>query len=326
MALFKKKTRPDLRLLFVTDVHGSNVCFRKFINGAKAYDAQALILGGDVAGKRLSPLVRSANGHFEGTLGHNTLQLETEREVAEFESAAGDAGLYTYKAAPDELQAISSDPQALEDLMEKLAGERLVRWLELAEQRLAGSGVRLFINCGNDDPFSLDRVIEDSPAATFLEGRVVPIDDTRFVASLGFANQTPWHCPRDVAESELASRMDATLQGWSNDPGTLIFNCHCPPYDSGLDTAQQLNPDLSIITEGGQPVAGPVGSTAVRDAIENYRPSLSLHGHIHESKAATCIGPTLAINPGSEYPEGLLRGAIVDFDSSGVNSFVLTAG
>jgi Icc-related predicted phosphoesterase len=106
----------------------------------------------------------------------------------------------------------------------------------------------------------------------------------------------------------------------------LIFNCHCPPYDSGLDTAQQLNTDLSIVTEGGQPVAGPVGSTAVREAIEKYRPTLSLHGHIHESKAATRIGPTLAINPGSEYPEGLLRGAIIDLDRSGVNSYVLTTG
>jgi Icc-related predicted phosphoesterase len=120
--------------------------------------------------------------------------------------------------------------------------------------------------------------------------------------------------------------MDTTLEHWSEEQGTLIFNCHCPPYDSGLDTAQQLNPDLSIVTEGGQPVAGPVGSTAVRQAIEKYRPTLSLHGHIHESKAATRIGPTLAINPGSEYPEGLLRGAVVDLDRSGINSYVLTEG
>ena len=326
MGLFRQKDKPDLRLLFVTDVHGSNVCFRKFINGAKAYDAQVLILGGDVAGKRLSPLMRNGNGHYEGTLGHDTIQLETEREVAEFEAAAADSGLYTYKASREEMQEISSNPEALERIMERLAGERLAQWLELAEQRLDGTGVRLFINCGNDDPFSLDRVIEDSPAATFLEGRLVPIDDSRFVASLGFANQTPWDCPRDVPESDLARRLDATLADWSDEQGMLIFNCHCPPYDSGLDTAQQLNPDLSIVTEGGQPVAGPVGSTAVRAAIEKYHPTLSLHGHIHESKAATRIGATLAINPGSEYPEGLLRGAVVDLDRRGVNSYVLTAG
>jgi len=325
MGLFNRKPKPDLRILFVTDVHGSNVCFRKFVNGAKAYDAQVLILGGDVAGKRLAPLIKNGDGRYEGTLGHKTLRLETERELAEFEADAGDAGLYTYRTTHEEMEQVSADEAALEGLMEKLAGERLAEWLALAEDRLPATGARLFVNCGNDDPFSLDTIIEES-AATFLEGKVVEIDEGRHVASLGFANQTPWECPRDVPEEELSRRLDAELADWSEDRGQLIFNCHCPPYDSGLDTAQQLNPDLSPVTEGGQPVQGPVGSTAVRAAIERYHPILSLHGHIHESKAATRIGPTLAINPGSEYPEGVLRGAVVDLDQDGVNSYVLTSG
>ncbi len=326
MGLFKRREPPDLRVFFVTDVHGSTVCFRKFINGAKAYNAQVLILGGDIAGKRLASLIRNGRGHYEGTLGHKVLELETDREVAEFEAEAGDAGLYTYKGERDELDAITSDSARLEEVMERLAGERLVQWLALAQERLADTGVRLYMNCGNDDPFSLDEIIDDSEAATFLEGRLVEIDDGRFLASLGYANQTPWECPRDVPEEELRRRLDATLEGWSDERGQLIFNCHCPPYDSGLDTAQMLKPDLSIVTVGGQPLSGPVGSTAVREAIERYRPILSLHGHIHESKAATKIRSTLAINPGSEYPEGILRGAVIDLDRNGINSYVLTAG
>jgi Icc-related predicted phosphoesterase len=326
MALFKRKSKPDLRILFVTDVHGSDICFRKFINGAQAYEAQVLILGGDIAGKRLAPLLRGGNGHFEGTLGHKTIRLETEREIAEFEADAANAGLYTYRTTHDEMEALAAEPSGLEKLIERLAGERLANWLALAQDRLVETGARLYINCGNDDPFSLDAIIEQSQAATFLEGRVVEIDDGRYLASLGYANQTPWDCPRDVPEEELARRMEEMLAGWSDDDGTLVFNCHCPPYDSGLDTAQQLNADLSIVTKGGQPVAGPVGSTAVRAAIERCQPILSLHGHIHESKAATKIGPTLAINPGSEYPEGLLRGAVIDLDPGGVHSYVLTTG
>jgi uncharacterized protein len=325
VGFFKRKAKPDLRLFFVTDVHGSNVCFRKFINGAKAYEAQVLVLGGDVAGKRLAPIVRNGRGHYEGTLGHKTIEMETERELAEFEADAGNAGLYTYRAEPDELEAISADEAKLEQLMEELAVQRMSEWLALAEERLAGTGVRLYVNCGNDDPYSLDAVIEASEA-TFLEGKVVEVAEGRHVASLGYANQTPWQCPRDVPEDELARRLDTMLADWSDERGQLIFNCHCPPYDSGLDTAQLLREDHSIVTEGGQPVAGPVGSTAVRAAIERYRPILSLHGHIHESKAATKVGPTLAINPGSEYPEGLLRGAVVDLGPDGVNSYVLTTG
>jgi uncharacterized protein len=325
MGFLKRKAKPDLRLFFVTDVHGSNVCFRKFINGAVAYKAQVLVLGGDVAGKRLAPIVRTGNGHYEGTLGHKTIEMETDRELAQFEKDAGDAGLYTYRAERDELEAIGADEVQLEALMEKLAVQRMREWLELAEERLAGTGVRLYLNCGNDDPFSLDPVIEES-AATFLEGKVVEIAEARFLASLGYANETPWQCPRDVPEEELSRRMHAMLDTWNDGSGQLIFNCHCPPYDSGLDTAQLLRADHSIVTEGGQPVQGPVGSTAVRAAIEEFKPILSLHGHIHESKAATKIGPTLAINPGSEYPEGLLRGAVVDLDPEGVNSYVLTTG
>jgi Icc-related predicted phosphoesterase len=324
MGLFKRKSKPDMRLFFVTDVHGSNVCFRKFINGAKAYQAQVLVLGGDVAGKRLAPIVRNGR-HCEGTLGHNTITMETEREVAEFEAEAGDAGLYTYRAERDEIEAITADASELEKLMEKLAVARMREWLALAEERLEGTGVRLYVNCGNDDPYSLDPVIEES-AATFLEGKVLEIAEGRHLASLGYANETPWQCPRDVPEDELARRLETMLADWSDDRGQLMFNCHCPPHDSGLDTAQLLHADHSIVTEGGQPVQGPVGSTAVRDAIEKYRPVLSLHGHIHESKAATKIGPTLAINPGSEYPEGLLRGAVVDLGPDGVHSYVLTTG
>jgi Icc-related predicted phosphoesterase len=68
-----------------------------------------------------------------------------------------------------------------------------------------------------------------------------------------------------------------------------------------------------------------VGSKAVRRAIETYQPILSLHGHIHESRGVATIGRTVCINPGSEYPDGVLRGAIVDFDRDGVKSYVLTS-
>ena len=58
----------------------------------------------------------------------------------------------------------------------------------------------------------------------------------------------------------------------------------------------------------------PVGSTAVRDAVQRVQPLLSLHGHIHESRGATKIGSTLALNPGSSYEEGILQAAIVNLD------------
>ena len=36
-----------MRIYFATDIHGSEVCWRKFLNAARFYQADKLILGGD---------------------------------------------------------------------------------------------------------------------------------------------------------------------------------------------------------------------------------------------------------------------------------------
>jgi Icc-related predicted phosphoesterase len=65
----------------------------------------------------------------------------------------------------------------------------------------------------------------------------------------------------------------------------------------------------------------------VREAIQRYQPSVGLHGHIHESRAAQKIGRTLCVNPGSDYGTGVLRGAVVDIAEDGTClDFLLTTG
>jgi len=44
-------------LYFATDVHGSDVCWKKFINAGKFYQAQVIILGGDMTGKAIVPII-----------------------------------------------------------------------------------------------------------------------------------------------------------------------------------------------------------------------------------------------------------------------------
>ena len=189
------------------------------------------------------------------------------------------------------------------------------------------SGTRLFFNLGNDDPFELDPIVEDSPVAVFPEARLGRARQyRRAMASVGFANQTPWHCARDIPEDELGARIDAAIASGDRAGRQLVLNLHCPPYDSGLDTAAILvrRPHPR---HPGRPRAPRAGRLDRRPrAIERYRPVLSLHGHIHESRGIANIGPTLAINPGTEYPEGILRGALVTLDANGVAGYVLTSG
>lgn len=325
--MFRRKSSPGdgLRIFFVTDVHGSDQCFAKFVNAAAAYKARVLILGGDITGKRVVPIVPASDGGYVATMGAGEVRLESDEEIRAFEKESANAGLYAFRATADDVDELDGDPQAVERFFLKLARVRLERWLSLAEERLAGTGVRLIMNCGNDDPFDLDEVMRGCAFITFPEGRTVELDDRRALVSVGFANQTPWQCPRDTTEDDLARRIRDAIDGDHGERG-LLFNFHCPPYDSGLDLAPQLTKDMSTVMEAGQPVSVPVGSTAVRAAIEERQPLLSLHGHIHEGRGAVKIGRTLAINPGSEYPDGVLRGVVVDLNADGIKGYVLTSG
>ena len=323
---FKRRQAKDLRLFFVTDVHGSDRCFRKFLNAARVYEAQTLVVGGDLTGKRLCPVVCRGDGTATAHWAGREVVLDSAEAIREFAGTVANAGQYAFETTPEEVAAMDADPALVEDRFIELARRRLEQWVALAEERLAGSGVNVIINCGNDDPFQLDAVLDGSSLVAFPEGRLVQLDDRRTMASVGFANRTPWNCARDIEESELEERIAAAVGDWTGDGAShLVLNLHPPPYDTPIDQAPLLDGELRPVTEGGQMVITSVGSTAVRRAIERYQPILSLHGHIHESRGVATIGRTVCINPGSEYPDGVLRGAIVDFDRNGVKGYVLTS-
>jgi len=109
------------------------------------------------------------------------------------------------------------------------------------------------------------------------------------------------------------------------DLSRAIFNFHAPPYGTGLDEAPALDATLRP-THGGA-VMKPVGSTAVRAAIEKYQPLLSVHGHIHESKGVARLGRSLAVNPGSSYSDGVLQAALLELNpKKGKVKYVLVNG
>ena len=56
------------RIYFATDVHGSEICWKKFISAGKFYEANILILGGDMTGKAIVPIMAQGNEKWKVTL------------------------------------------------------------------------------------------------------------------------------------------------------------------------------------------------------------------------------------------------------------------
>jgi len=312
------------RVFYTTDVHGATVVFKKFINAAKFYEANVLVLGGDMVGKMIIPLVEQPGGRYSANYLGQTYDLENGEELTKLEENLENSGLYPIRVTPDEVTAFRNTPSLVEQKFGEMAVERVTRWLSIAEERLRGSGVRCYLQPGNDDPYAVDVAFHNSEIIQNVDGRIVPIDDDHEMLNVGAANQTPWNCPRDKPEEELMQIIESLAVQLKN-PQQAIFNLHVPPHDTNLDQAPELDENLTpkLSLSGGFKIV-PVGSKSVRKAIEKYQPLLGLHGHIHESRSAQKIGRTLCINPGSEYGEGVLRGVVLEFSKKGLENYVFT--
>jgi uncharacterized protein len=313
-----------MRLYFATDIHGSEICWRKFLNAGVHYNAEVLVLGGDMTGKALVPVIEDGGGHWHATLLENKVELNMEDEVVAFEDAVIRRGYYPFRTTPELLRGLEVDESHWHGLFQEKMLATVDKWMRMADEQLGGTGVRVFCCPGNDDQFEVDEVIANARHVELAEGRVVDIDGFQMV-STGWANRTPWHTYREEDEPDLHKRIEAAIAQATAPAERTVFSFHCPPYRSGLDNAPELTADM-MLKDAGRAVK-PVGSTAVREAIEEHQPVLSLHGHIHEARGNCRIGRTLCINPGSSYEQGDLLGAVIDLDGKKkVKRFLLTSG
>jgi uncharacterized protein len=328
--LFKKSRKPATRLFYATDIHGSERTYRKFVNAGKFYSANILVMGGDITGKLLIPIIKEKNGHFRATLQGQIEHYESETDLQPLYDRLGLLGFYYQIMDEDEFGALQADPKAVDELFHKLARQRLESWVNLAEERLGGTGIKCFVTGGNDDDPEVLVALHQPGAESFIacEGQVVNIDDDHTMISVGYSTPTPWNTPREIPDEELKKMIEDMVSKVTN-MNNCIFNFHDPPKDSTLDTCPMLDwskdPPEPIV-QAGQIVMHGAGSNSVRQAIEKHQPMLGLHGHIHESQGAIKIGRTTCINPGSEYAEGFLRGCLVNFADGKIEGFQMTSG
>ncbi len=311
------------KLFFATDIHGSDICWTKFLNAGKFYEADVLILGGDMTGKAVVPVVH------QGGETHRTILLEqefvttTEDELKDIVKRIRSRGYYPYITNPDEISELDKDPGRVNGIFKQQVLKVVQQWMDLADKKLDGTDLKVYCSPGNDDMEEVDEIIRCSKRVVLVEGQVTALDSHHEMIASGWSNRTPWNTEREEDEDQLKVRYEAMISQLK-DPRNAVFNIHVPPYKSGLDEAPELDKDLRPVLAGNSMI--PVGSTALRAAIEKVQPLLSLHGHIHEGRGAMRIGKTLCINPGSMYEQGTLLGAIVKLGKTKVENYVLTTG
>lgn len=312
------------RIFYVCDVHGSEECWIKFLNAANMYKVDVLILNGDLTGKGIVPIVQCDDGSYTCSFLDRNYKLRNEREVEKMRRTIARSSYYSHVFTPREVKEFAENERGLYQIFEELMVERLRRWLGMIEGRVKPH-VKLVMGPGNDDHFCVDSVLRDCDRIIYPLGEIVHLDDIHPMISYEYTNPTPWQTPREKNEEEIEEDMKklfAMVDSYEH----LVCMFHCPPYDSGLDIAPKLDEQLRLTGDVFGVVTVPVGSKAIRRAIEEYQPKIGLHAHIHESAGMRRIGRTICVNPGSEYTEGVLRGYVMDLFPEGIKRYFPVRG
>jgi len=321
----KGKAKEQLKLFFASDLHGSNVCFKKFVNGAKFYGADVLVLGGDLTGKAVIPIAEQTDGSFIALQHGKSVRIKGKDDLDAFVKGQGNIGFYPVVLSEAEYQKLAKDPKAQEALFKRLVLERVHEWAEFAESKLKGTDIPLVALPGNDDFYEIDEILTQAQHVDFHEMQVCEFKDGYQMLFCGGSTPTPWDTEREYSEAQYIARF-AELLPQVRDMSRCIFNVHVPPFGTALDSCPKLDDNQRVVYEMGLPVQMHAGCETLNDIIKEHQPLLGLHGHVHEGRAKINIGGTVCINPGSVYPEGILQGAMITLEDGVVAQTSLTQG
>ena len=311
-----------IRILYGSDFHGSEAVFRKFIGSALQYKANIVIVGGDVTGKAMIPVIHQGGGRYTANLFGGDQIATNPDELEKIRKSISNVGFYPILLEKEEAEELEADPGKMSARFEKEMCQRVREWMTLAEEKLVPQNMTMYFMAGNDDLPSIDEAIAEFKHICNPDMQHFELDGGYELVGNSNANMTPWACARDIEEQELTGRLDL-LAGMIQNPECAIAVLHVPPLGSGLDTCPELDKDLKIITQGGQVVMKSAGSAAVKAFIDKVQPMLTLHGHIHESPGHVRSGRTLSINAGSEYAEGIMKAAIINLENGKVKGHLL---
>ncbi len=298
----------ETRILFASDLHGSETYFEKILSVAKSYSVNILLISGDLTGKAIVPIVKLDNNVYVTNFFGRDYRIG-EDELPALQKDIRKVGYYYFLCSRNEYEEFRGEPGRIDRLFDKMMQDTVDIWVRKIEEVLP-ENIRVIMNPGNDDSFAVDEALKRSKRTEYTIGKAVDLDDKHALVGCEWVNPTPWNSPRECSEQELEKKLRAEIS-LASDMSHLICDFHAPPHNTPLDLAPKLGKDLQPKLFLGQPVFDHVGSKAVRKVIEQFQPRMGLHGHIHESAGICTIGKTTCVNPGSEYTEGIMHGYLL---------------
>ncbi|MBI2427219.1 MAG: metallophosphoesterase [Ignavibacteriales bacterium] len=310
-----------LKLLFASDLHGSNICFLKLIALAKELQVNMVIIGGDLSGKFLIILESVKDDYIiVRKPWSNRQSIVKMNEFDVLKKEWGNKGHY-YAFAPDHLaDKVYSDDSLHNNLLRTAIRTRLTQWLTYSQTELSKSGITLSLIPGNDDPLDINEDINSVPWANNIDEISLTVGEWIFIG-LGYSTPTPWKTPRELDESQIKEKLINTYNTIKNtDLHKVILVSHVPPKGIGLDIAPE------VIVQNNELVTVPgsekeVGSDSVKQIILEKKPLITLSGHCHDSAGIQFLQNTLCINAGSSYTNGILRAAQITLENSAVKNY-----
>jgi Icc-related predicted phosphoesterase len=132
-----------MRLFYAGDLHGSERCYRKFLNAAAFYDAGVLVLGGDIAGKLMVPIVEETPGKFVATMFGRTERIKRQDQLEDLEKRIRFNGFYPYRCDKDEYERLVNEKA----YQERVMSDRFLRglpdaFIELGQHHSLGQPTR----------------------------------------------------------------------------------------------------------------------------------------------------------------------------------------
>ena len=157
----RKRSETSFSLYYASDVHGSDVCWRKFLGARRHYKADAIVMGGDLTGKAVVPVTDDGGGRYHATFLGEAQNATTAEDLEQLLAAVRYNGMYPWIASAADITAAANDSELRARVFEGAILDELRRWCQMAAERYADDPGRVWVIAGNDDPWECDAVLAE---------------------------------------------------------------------------------------------------------------------------------------------------------------------